>query len=292
MLNQIRLENLLLLDVETATEKPNYEALSAEWQACWNRKAQYFREDWTPAEAYQQKASLYSEFSKVVCISVAYVRKGADGRFTLRVKSFSGNDEKQILEDFANLIGNYYNHRRHLFSGHNVREFDLPFVSRRMVTNRVKLPFKLNQSGPKSFPIAAVDTMQIWKFGEHKNYTSLKLLKNVLGIEYPEQLGDGSMVNKMYWEEENIEGIVELCEKDVITVGQVLMHFKGFDLFVADDIEFSKSSQDTAPEETYYEQESPSDDVSEEGISDEDDSEKPLFNDDDDDDIDESYTSM
>jgi len=290
MLNQIRLENLLLLDVETATQQPNYEALNEEWQSCWNRKAQYFREDWTPDEAYQQKASLYAEFSKVVCISVAYVRKNRDGRFVLRVKSFSGDDEKQILEDFANLIGNYYNHRRYLFSGHNVREFDLPFISRRMVANQVKLPFKLNQSGPKSFPVAAVDTMQLWKFGEHRNFTSLKLLKTVLGIKYPEHLVDGSEVNKMYWEQENLEGIVDLCERDVITVGQLLMHFKGFDLFTEEDIEFSKNTQEEVeiPSDNDYEQTSMENETA---IAAED---APLFSEEDDgeEEVDESYTSM
>ncbi len=248
MLHQIKLENLILLDIETVSELASYNELDEEFQALWDRKAHFFRDDATPEDAYIQRAGLYAEFAKIVCITVAYFRRQDDGQFHLRVKSFHDLDERDILENFKNLLNAHFSSRRYLFSGHNVRDFDLPFICRRMLINGVKLPYKFGVGGLKPWNVSTIDTFQIWKFGDHKNYASLRLLMKVLQIDYPAEHLDGKDINDLYWHENDLQAVKDHCQRDVISVGQLLLYFKGFDLLTPSRVTISDDT-DTAQEE-------------------------------------------
>lgn len=244
MLKQIWLENLLFIDIETVTQQASYSDLDDDYKSLWGQKAKFFRDDNEPESSYFNRGSLYSEYSKIVCISVAYLKKFEGNKFTLRLKSFYGDDEAIILEDFRDLISNYYYHRRYIFCGHNIKEFDMPFICRRMIVNGIRLPHKLDQPGSKPPMIPILDTFLIWKFGEHKNYTSLRLLLKTLDIGYPEKLAQGNVINDLFWTENDLEGIKEHCQKDVIAVAQLLLRFKGFELLTPTDIQLSGTNSE------------------------------------------------
>lgn len=223
------LSNILFIDIETVSEYPEFDLLSPEMQEFWKSKSkfwmrneEYQAEDFP--ELYQQKAGIYAEFAKVICISAGFVHT-KDDKNQLRIKSFSGDDEKKVLENFAELLNTNFNKPdKNKICGHNIKEFDIPFLSRRMLINNVKLPDIINIAGKKPWEVMhLVDTMEMWKFGDYKNYTSLALLATVLGIKSPKDDIDGSMVGKVYYGENDLERIVTYCEKDVKTVVQIYL---------------------------------------------------------------------
>jgi uncharacterized protein YprB with RNaseH-like and TPR domain len=220
MLENIKITNVLFLDVETAPLVYKYKDLNEKMKPLWDSKFR-FQQAETPESLYK-KAGVYAEFSKIICISVGFFNDG-----TFRVKSFSGNDEKVILEDFSTLLNKHFNRKEHMLCAHNGKEFDFPFLCRRMLINGVKLPKALNISGKKPWEINHLDTMELWKFGDYKNYTSLNLLANIFDIPTPKDDIDGSDVARVYWEEKNLKRIVAYCQKDVLTVAQLLLRFMG-----------------------------------------------------------------
>jgi uncharacterized protein YprB with RNaseH-like and TPR domain len=220
MLENIKITNVLFLDVETAPLVYKYKDLNEKMKPLWDSKFR-FQQAETPESLYK-KAGVYAEFSKIICISVGFFNDG-----TFRVKSFSGNDEKVILEDFSTLLNKHFNRKEHMLCAHNGKEFDFPFLCRRMLINGVKLPKALNISGKKPWEINHLDTMELWKFGDYKNYTSLNLLANIFDIPTPKDDIDSSDVARVYWEEKNLKRIVAYCQKDVLTVAQLLLRFMG-----------------------------------------------------------------
>jgi uncharacterized protein YprB with RNaseH-like and TPR domain len=220
MLENIKITNVLFLDVETAPLVYKYKDLNEKMKPLWDSKFR-FQQAETPESLYK-KAGVYAEFSKIICISVGFFNDG-----TFRVKSFSGNDEKVILEDFSTLLNKHFNRKEHMLCAHNGKEFDFPFLCRRMLINGVKLPKALNISEKKPWEINHLDTMELWKFGDYKNYTSLNLLANIFDIPTPKDDIDGSDVARVYWEEKNLKRIVAYCQKDVLTVAQLLLRFMG-----------------------------------------------------------------
>jgi len=225
MLYKINLENILFLDIETVPEHTNYSELTEEKRTLWEQKTKYQRkEEFTP-EAFYTRAGIWAEFGKIVCISVGYfLNRGTDTDF--RITSFSG-DEVVLLNDFKTLLESHFNKTKHLLCGHNAKEFDFPFIARRMLINGIKLPYKLNLFGKKPWEIPHLDTMELWKFGDYKHFTSLKLLANILGIPSPKDDMDGSMVREVYYEENDIDRIVTYCELDVVTTAQVFLRLRG-----------------------------------------------------------------
>ncbi len=223
------LSNILFIDIETVSELADYESLSPEMKEFWKSKSKFwlkneeYQEEALP-ELYQQKAGIYAEFAKVVCISAGFIHT-KDDKNQLRIKSFYGDDEKKVLENFADLLNTNFNKPdKNKICGHNIKEFDIPFLSRRMLINDVKLPEIINIAGKKPWEVMHLaDTMEMWKFGDYKNYTSLALLATVLGIKSPKDDIDGSMVGKVYYEEHDLERIVTYCEKDVKTVVQIYL---------------------------------------------------------------------
>lgn len=234
MLEKIHLNNILFLDIETVPQEENFDRLDSEMQTLWDQKTQYQRrEEFTPEEFYE-RAGIWAEFGKIICISVGYFTNKNDIRH-FRVTSFFG-DEVQILKDFSSLLSNHYNGAQHLLCGHNSKEFDIPFIARRMVINGIKIPQKLNLFGKKPWEIPHLDTLELWKFGDYKHFTSLKLLTKILGIPTPKDDIDGSQVAQVYYVEKDIDRIITYCEKDVIAVAQVFLKFRREDLLVDDEI--------------------------------------------------------
>lgn len=233
------LHRILFFDIETASSSPDYQTLDPELQSLWDHKASYWIKSDLEAGAtdvfsdlYRKKAGIYAEFGKVVCISMGILIMEKDDIKELRLSSISGSEEKALLTAFAQLIDKYYGDpSKDYFCGHNLKEFDVPYLSRRMVIQGIPLPKMLDISGKKPWEIThLLDTMEMWKFGDFKNYTSLKLLAYVLGIPSPKDDIDGSMVSQVFWEEKNIDRIREYCEKDVKTTVQVYLRLNGLPL--------------------------------------------------------------
>lgn len=224
MLEKINLEHILFLDIETVPEKPSFDALDDIKKELWDQKSQYQRQDGISAADFYERAGIWAEFGKIICISVGYFNFKGDIR-TFRVTSYHG-DEVTLLKEFKNLLTDHFSSVKHLLCGHNSKEFDFPYIARRMIINGISLPYKLNLFGKKPWEIPHLDTMELWKFGDYKHYTSLKLLANILGIPSPKQDLDGSMVRGVYYEDNDLDRIVSYCELDVVTTAQVLLRLR------------------------------------------------------------------
>lgn len=234
MLQKINLEHILFLDIETVPEQANYSDLDEDKKELWDHKSQYQRKDDFTAEEFYERAGIWAEFGKIICISVGYFNFNGDHR-SFRVTTFHG-DEPQLLKEFKNLLDGHFAHPKYLLCGHNAKEFDFPYIARRMLINRMDIPNKLNLFGKKPWEIAHLDTMELWKFGDYKHFTSLKLMANVLGIPSPKGDIDGSMVKKVFYEDKDLDRIIQYCELDVITTAQVFLRLRNDDLLEADEI--------------------------------------------------------
>ncbi len=234
MIEKIALNNILFLDIETVPEQEDFSALDDQMQHLWEQKTLYQRREEHTPESFYDRAGIWAEFGKIVCISVGYFANKNDVR-NFRVTSFFG-EEKKILKDFSNLLDTHFNQAQHLLCGHNAKEFDIPFIARRMIINQVPIPYKLNLFGKKPWEIPHLDTLELWKFGDYKHYTSLKLLTKILGISTPKDDIDGSQVAQVYYIEKDIDRIITYCEKDVIAVAQVFLRMRREELLVEDEI--------------------------------------------------------
>jgi len=234
MLKRIKLENLLFLDIETVPLFAMYSELDKTAKQLWEQKTKYQRkEEFTPEEFYD-RAGIWAEFGKIVCISVGYfVFKGNLRNF--RVKSFFG-EEKDILNNFKNLLETHFNKPYHLLCANNGKEFDFPFIARRMIVNSIDIPFKLNLFGKKPWEVPHLDTLELWKFGDYKTYTSLKLMTHILGIPSPKDDIDGSEVRDVFYVNQDIDRIIRYCEKDTIAVAQIILRLRNEELLIDDEI--------------------------------------------------------
>ena len=236
MIQKLNLENLLFLDIETVPETESYSELSEDKQKLWDSKSKYQRkEDYSPEDFYD-RAGIWAEFGKIICISVGYFTEVNSVR-RFRVTSFYG-DEHGLLLEFKALIETHFSKPKHLLCAHNGKEFDFPYIARRMVINKISLPLKLNLFGKKPWEVPHLDTLELWKFGDFKHYTSLKLLTSVLGIPSPKDDIDGSEIFRVYYEEKNVERIVTYCQKDTIAVAQVILRLRGETVLEADEIDY------------------------------------------------------
>jgi len=233
MLNDLRLENVLFLDIETVPASSEFNDLTNEEKKLWEKKAEILRRNdpETTADELYSRAGIYSEFGKIICISCGF----ANGK-EFRIKSFYGDDESILLEEFAHMLNKHYDTEKYLLCGHNGKEFDFPYISRRMLINGIKLPNILNMAGKKPWEIRHLDTMELWKFGDFKHFTSLELLASVFKIPTPKDDIDGSMVGYVYWKENDLQRIVTYCQKDVLTVAQLLRRYLGLPLISDADV--------------------------------------------------------
>jgi predicted PolB exonuclease-like 3'-5' exonuclease len=236
MLEQYRPEDFLFIDIETVPGFPAFDQLSEAMQELWDKKSSYFRkDDQTPADAYE-RAGIYSEFGRIICISVGIILNRNGQRF-FRLKSFFGHDEKVVLVEFAKMLNAFGADNSKNLCGHNIKEFDIPYICRRMLINGIKIPAILDVAGKKPWEVKFVDTLELWKFGDYKHYTSLNLLTAIFNIPSPKDDIDGSQVAKVYYEEGNLERIAVYCEKDVLATAQLFLRFRGDELIDNQNIE-------------------------------------------------------
>ncbi|MGG8495985.1 3'-5' exonuclease [Tenacibaculum sp. TC6] len=222
MLYKLNLQNILFLDIETVPLYEQWNSVSEEEKELYELKTKYQRKEEFTAEEFYERSGIWAEFGKIICISVGYfIEKENETQF--RVTSFYGDDEKKILNEFKQLVEKYFNHKKHLLCAHNGKEFDFPYIARRMIVHQIELPNKLNLFGKKPWEVEHLDTLDLWKFGDYKHYTSLKLLTHVLGIPSPKEDIDGSEVANVYYKEKDIHRIVAYCERDTVAVAQIIL---------------------------------------------------------------------
>jgi len=213
-------KNILFLDIETVAQYPTYQEVPERLQALWKKKSAFFKEaDEKSAEELYQKAGIYAEFGKIIVIAVGYFVEKPNG-LELRIKGLTNDDEKVLLKDFLELLS-HFDAKRLKLCAHNGKEFDFPYLSRRMLINNLKLPTVLNHAGKKPWQVPHIDTMELWKFGDYKHFTSLDLLAALFDIETSKDDIDGSMVNEVYYLENNLERINKYCQEDIRVLAQV-----------------------------------------------------------------------
>lgn len=235
MLEKLNLEYVLFLDIETVPQYADYSELPDNLQKLWDNKAErltkFGQDEGKKPDELFERAGIYAEFGKIICISVGFMN-GAE----FRIKSFYGDDEKILLEEFSAMLSRHYNTPQHLLCGHNGKEFDFPYIARRMLINGIPLPRILDLQGKKPWEVQHLDTMDLWRFGDYKHYTSLSLLTAIFDIPSPKDDIDGSMVGEVYWKEKNLERIVEYCQKDTLAVAQILLRYMGRPLIKEENI--------------------------------------------------------
>jgi len=227
MLEQYDLHNLMVIDIETVPQYSSFDQVPEDFQKLWDLKTQYQRKEATPDEFYD-RAGIWAEFGKIICISVGIFT--SDKNVGLRVKSFASRDEKELLEKFAALLNGQSPSL--ILCAHNGKEFDFPYICRRMLINGLRIPSQLEISGKKPWEVNHIDTMEVWKFGDYKNYTSLSLLTAIFNIPTPKDDIDGSMVGHVYWVEDQLERISTYCQKDVVATAQLLRRYRGEELIL------------------------------------------------------------
>ena len=230
MLDKIALENVFFIDIETVPQFPSYAELPENFRKLWDTKASRIKapDVGETAEELYPRAGIYSEFGKIMCISLGFFRHEA-GNLTFRVKSVFGDDEKKVLQGYNDIM-KIFNPTIHFLCAHNGKEFDFPYIARRMVINGMKLPGYLDIAGKKPWESDyLLDTMQLWRFGDIKNYTSLELLCTVMGIPTPKDDIEGSDVWHVYWKDHALTRIVQYCEKDVVAIARLFMRFKNME---------------------------------------------------------------
>lgn len=225
MNEDIKMEDILFIDIETIPQFSNYSQLPDDFQKLWDKKAgSLIKEDQTPETIYE-RAGIYAEFGKIICISAGIVTN-REGQHGFRVKSFYGHNENEVLVGFAKMLARFSAKRQAYLCAHNGKEFDFPYISRRMLVNGIDIPKILQVSGKKPWEVPFLDTMEMWKFGDYKHYTSLNLLAYIFNIPTPKDDIDGSQVANVYYNEQNLERIMVYCEKDVLTVAQLLLKYR------------------------------------------------------------------
>jgi len=221
----------MVLDIETVPQYRNHDEAPENIQKLWDHKTLYTRKDET-AEDFYGRAGIWAEFGKIICISVGIFTRGKGTG--LRIKSFYAHDEKELLIKFCDLLNSQP--ASLIMCAHNGKEFDFPYLCRRILINSIKIPTQLDISGKKPWEVNHLDTMELWKFGDYKNYTSLNLLTTIFNIPTPKDDIDGSMVGQVYWVNKDLERIATYCQKDVVATAQLLRRYRGEELISEENI--------------------------------------------------------
>lgn len=228
MLYNLNIEDVLFLDIETVPQYPGYSEVPENFQKLWEQKSNYFRnEEQTPDDVYE-RAGIYAEFGRIICISAGFVTQKMGERF-FRVKSFYDDDEKKLLSSFNQMLNKFTAQPGKCLCAHNGQEFDYPYIARRTLINGLRLPKILDIAGMKPWDVKdkLMDTLQLWKFGDYKNYTSLSLLCAAFNIPTPKDDIDGSQVAGVYYEDGDLDRVIRYCEKDTLAVANLLLRYKG-----------------------------------------------------------------
>ncbi len=240
------LNNILFLDVETVPMVPTYDELNDDLRELWANKVRGLRrmpelEEDVIASDFEHRAGIYAEFGKIICISVGILRQ-VNGDLRLRLKSFYNHMEATVLEDFSELLDRkFQDPSRFALCGHNIREFDVPYICRRLLVNQLPLPRLLDIAGLKPWETKhLLDTMEMWKFGDVKSFTSLRLLAAVFGFPSPKDDMDGSDVASIYWQDRDLERIATYCEKDVVATVQLFLRFRRQPLLTPEQVDIAR----------------------------------------------------
>lgn len=231
MLEQYDLNNLMVLDIETVPQYSTHDEVPENLKLLWDKKTTYQRKEESATDFYKN-AGIWAEFGKIICISAGIFTGGKP--IGLRVKSFAGHDERELLQSFIKMLS--AQPPTLVLCAHNGKEFDFPYLCRRMLINGLMLPSQLEISGKKPWEIYHLDTMELWKFGDYKNYTSLNLLTTIFDIPTPKDDIDGSMVGDVYWTDGQLDRISAYCQKDVIATAQLLRRYRGEELILEENI--------------------------------------------------------
>jgi 3'-5' exonuclease len=231
------LRDILFLDIETIACTDNYHSLSERLKVQWSRKTSYFKQreaTLTDEDVFHDRAGIYAEFGKVIVVGVGRYTENENGDMCLKTRSFFDHDEKKVLNDFKGLVEKMEGNIK--LCAHNGKEFDFPYMSRRMLINGIALPALLNLAGKKSWDVPHLDTMELWKFGDYKHYTSLDLLATIFDIPTSKDVMDGSQVNEVYYKEKDLRKIADYCQNDVVALAQLYLRMKGLPLIPLENI--------------------------------------------------------
>ena len=237
------LRNILIIDIETVTATKDFWDLKPRLQDQWARKSEFLKNEneLSVAEMFAQRANIYAEFGKIIAIGAGVFHLNDEGELSLRVKAFSGDDERQVLEDFKELLETKFDSDHLKLCAHNGKEFDYPYICRRMLLNDIALPMALNLRDRKPWEVQHLDTMEMWKFGDRRNYATLELMTALFDIESSKVEDDGSpidgtIVNRLYYQEEGLERIVRYCKQDVVATAQLFLRLNNRDLMEKSNI--------------------------------------------------------
>jgi len=234
----IHLYNILFLDIETVPQHDGHENMPDEWKTLWDLKASYLirNKETETSQSIYSRAGIYAEFGKIICVSCGVIQ-GAGAEKKLNLKSFCGEDEKLLLHQFSEMLNRWCSDGNKFLCAHNGKEFDFPYLCRRLVVNHLPIPGILKLNGRKPWDVPHLDTLELWKFGDYKSYTSLNLLAHTLGIPTSKDDIDGSKVHEVYWKEKNIGRITTYCQKDVVTVAQIYLRMHEEPLIKPENVE-------------------------------------------------------
>jgi DNA polymerase elongation subunit (family B) len=237
MLENLPLEEVLFIDIETVPDVSDYDKLTDNWKKLWERKMQYKIDEGEPADELYNRAGIYAEFGRIICISAGYITQ-INHELTFRVKSFSDENEKTLIDNFFLALKQFSKSGKRRLCAHNGQEFDFPYIARRALVHGLSLPKILDIAGLKPWEVKdmLIDTLQLWKFGDYKHYTSLSLLCELFNIPTPKDDIDGSQVANVYWNDNNLERIVKYCEKDTLAVANLLLRYKGDEIIPAENM--------------------------------------------------------
>ncbi|MBL4587432.1 MAG: 3'-5' exonuclease [Flavobacteriales bacterium] len=236
MLLNLDLSKILFLDIETVPQHSGYSEMDETSAMLWGLKAERLTKDDETAEDIYQRAGIYAEFGKIVCISVGFFNLPQGGEKEFRMRSFYGDDEKKLLRDFCQMLEKHFGTPKHLLCGHNGKEFDFPYIARRLIINGLPIPKTLDTAGKKPWEVQHLDTLELWKFGDWKSYTSLKLLCHVLKVPTPKTDIEGKDVARVYYEEKDLDRIEKYCKRDTLAVAQLLLRYRGEEILTEDQV--------------------------------------------------------
>ena len=240
MIKQVPFEKILFLDIETVPQAYQFEQLDEKSKALFETKNRFqISPEKSIEQIFEERGGILAEFGKIVCISVGMLHEGNQGK-SIRLKSYYHDDEETLLKQFKRLLDDHYNTQYHVLCGHNSKEFDIPYICRRMLINGIALPSILQIAGKKPWEINHIDTMELWKFGDYKSYTSLSLLCHVMNIPTPKDDISGADVARVYYEENDLKRIMVYCEKDVVALIQLFLRLQGEPL--VDEFNISSAS--------------------------------------------------
>lgn len=239
-MKQVQFEKILFLDIETVPQAYQFEQLDDKSKALFEAKNRFqISPEKSIEQIFEDRGGILAEFGKIVCISVGMLHEGSQGK-SIRLKSYYHDDEETLLQQFKRLLDDHYNTQYHVLCGHNSKEFDIPYICRRMLINGIALPNILQIAGKKPWEINHIDTMELWKFGDYKSYTSLSLLCHVMNIPTPKDDISGADVARVYYEENDLQRIMVYCEKDVVALIQLFLRLQGEPL--VDEFNISSAS--------------------------------------------------